>query len=371
MSKKFLRTLRLFISPFYKAIIVDPNEVYFTPGFRSAFSFSLRDDKETNILSKLINLLQTPHTFDEICKKLNIPPTRELELERVLQALYERGVLSSVEENPFFMYYKIQLKLEESKIRNKRVMVIGAGPLGSRIILSLAKMDLEKLIVLDDRRIRDPRIEGFLFPYLDHPEKETSYIQLLKSHVTRDLGNNIEYIEYKEGMLVDEKHLGKVIPEANLVIVAYESYRPYLFHIVNELCVEKKIPVFFVFVEGNVGVIGPFVIPRETACYSCVEISYDSIWGRSTIYRAYREHIKDLEERGEEIPLSGIPPLYDIVSGIAIDNVVRFIMDATPLLIGRLIFIEHEAFMISVEDALKNPRCPVCSNISTPRKSYI
>jgi len=359
----------IMLNPYYRAITVTDNEVYFTPGFRSSYSFNAIDDKELNLLGKLVEALRKPTTFKELSARLNVEGKNVQELKEIVSNLYKSGVVCQPSENPTILYYRMHYDQVPS-LAQKKITVIGAGPLGSRVISSLLKMNVGVLKVLDGRKIKDLPREKALFPYIgvENPEG-TSYIELLE-HAVGSSQDVKERLSFQDIKLNDIQKSANVVEGSDLTIVALENYQPTFFQQVNTMNLEKRLTTLFSFVDGNFGVIGPFVIPNETPCYLCVEQAYEASVLQSSTFFSVKEYMKENERTDKHVVLSGIPPLFDIVSGYVVDNVVRFLIGDVPSAMNRILYVDFETLTMDIQDALRNPRCPACSRLRPPHKVY-
>lgn len=141
--------------------------------------------------------------------------------------------------------------------------------------------------------------------------------------------------------------------EADLVVVLPDS-EPALLEDWNVEALERGttwIPVGEF--DGRTVVIGPLVVPGETACHSCATIRRASTSGCAS----------DLATVRRMQPKEVVPPwLQPLVAGLAAHQIVRWLAVRDPQVPGLLTTVEvSPELAIGTHPVLRVPRCPSCS----------
>jgi bacteriocin biosynthesis cyclodehydratase domain-containing protein len=143
------------------------------------------------------------------------------------------------------------------------------------------------------------------------------------------------------------------------------AYRLPFCRLLNELAISRNTPILFGTCEGALGRVGPYVVPRASACLECCNSRLLAHAGREELhaYAQYRAAYEDV------IPAPW--PTHPVFSGA----VARFMAIETSLIalnypprtIGS--FIEFSFFASQTErrPIYRVPRCPAC-HLSRPER---
>jgi bacteriocin biosynthesis cyclodehydratase domain-containing protein len=152
--------------------------------------------------------------------------------------------------------------------------------------------------------------------------------------------------------------LTDAIKNLDYLIVCEENSDQNLFKKINSICLENDVRWIRVAIEGTMGLLGPTVIPHQSACYVCYERRIDSNISELENHIAYRNQL----DCSETFPNEGLfPPLVSVIAGQVALEVVRLITSfAPPKTIGR--FYEFNAISPTVigHEIFRLPRCPAC-----------
>ncbi len=149
----------------------------------------------------------------------------------------------------------------ENKMKDKRIIVIGAGGLGCVVADLLARMNIGFTIV-DDDIVDDTNLERqILFNNNDLLKKKVDVVaEKLKEFST------INAIDER----LDEKNVKEIIGKADLVIDCTDNMSTR--KIINEYCVKDNIAWIY---SGAVGDIGTVYLIKDNACFECINQDKD------------------------------------------------------------------------------------------------
>lgn len=224
----------------------------------------------------------------------------------------------------------------QTKLKSRRVCVIGAGGLGSPAAITLAAMGVGYIRVVDRdvvslSDLHRQRVYGENFLGMPKVEALEERINSLNPDVKVDA----------VAANVSTKNVEKLLEGVDLVIDGLDSVETR--YIVNRAVVRLKIPYIFAAAIETHGVVST-IIPGETACLEC-----------------FYSGIKD-----DDVPKCAIvgvfPPLIDVVSGVQVSEAIRVLLNKDPLLKNRLLYIDVGKMSFDFVKIARVPDCPVCGS---------
>lgn len=147
------------------------------------------------------------------------------------------------------------------KIKEKKIIVIGAGGLGCIVADLLARMKIDFAIV-DDDIVDDTNLERqILFNKEDLLNKKVDVVKKKLEEFS-----NIETIDKR----LDENNVESIIGKCDLVIDCTDNIKTR--KIINGYCVKNNIPWIY---SGAVGNIGTIYLIKDNACFECINQEKD------------------------------------------------------------------------------------------------
>jgi thiazole/oxazole-forming peptide maturase SagC family component len=153
--------------------------------------------------------------------------------------------------------------------------------------------------------------------------------------------------------------LGNAIRGLDAVIVCADSASPALMDVVNEAALRTNKRLLVGQVAQGVGLVGPTVIPKESACYKCYELR------RNANLLNYEEIMK-YESRLREMPgirseMVAPRPFAALIGGLLALEALRLLSGiAPPQTVGRILRINFNAPEMTYHRLLRLPNCPAC-----------
>ncbi|MDP3267995.1 MAG: HesA/MoeB/ThiF family protein [Legionella sp.] len=236
-----------------------------------------------------------------------------------------------------------QLRLKQS-----RVLCIGAGGLGSPVLLYLAAAGIGTLGIVDMDEVDITNLQRqVLFTESDVGVRKTT---AAKDRLTQ-LNKNIDIIIYDEPF--NELNAGKIIPSFDLIIDATDNFSAK--YLINDSCVKYGKPYIYGSIlgfEGRVSVLSA----KHGPCYRCV----------------YPEPPKGYIPNCAEFGIIGALP--GIMGCIQAMEAIKWILgewsakradelgqSSFQPLLGRLWILDVLTMQTLHYQIKKNPECPVCS----------
>ncbi len=147
------------------------------------------------------------------------------------------------------------------KIKDKKIIIIGAGGLGCVVADLLARMKIGFTIV-DDDIVDDTNLERqILFDKNDLLKKK---VDVIKEKLKEFSAINVF------DKRLDEKNAESIIRNPDLVIDCTDNIKTR--KIINEYCIKKNIPWIY---SGAVGDIGTVYLIKDNACFECINQDKD------------------------------------------------------------------------------------------------
>jgi bacteriocin biosynthesis cyclodehydratase domain-containing protein len=147
----------------------------------------------------------------------------------------------------------------------------------------------------------------------------------------------------------------------DLMLVILPSLNKENTHKVNESCVNAKTKVMFGALDFNAVCIGPFVIPSQSSCLSCMQSRLSE--NRDCISKGdfNKRELFFLETfENKKLP-ENLPAFIMGYLNLLVGWSISHILEISDFLINHQIIINCGSGNIEKYFILKSPRCPVCS----------
>jgi adenylyltransferase/sulfurtransferase len=238
------------------------------------------------------------------------------------------------------VYYSRQIVLKniglsgQRKLKDSKVCVVGAGGLGSPILMQLASMGVGYIRVID-RDIVDISNLQRQFLYGIH------VLGVPKVEAAKErLGLINPFIEIDPiPMPITPENAGRLIQGVDVVIDALDAMAPR--YALNRACQRLGTP----FVHGGVIMqngTASTIIPGETACLEC-----------------FQGGIRD-----EELPSCAVqgvhPSVISLIGSVQVSEAVKIILGEDPVLRNKLLFADLSDLSVEKIKLSKLESCPVC-----------
>ncbi|MEW6366121.1 MAG: TOMM precursor leader peptide-binding protein [Acidobacteriota bacterium] len=273
-------------------------------------------------------------------------------IERLLGAsflIYSDGPLQPPldrmedEQDIFYWTYGVGASTVRKNLDQFGILVAGVNRITRRLCEAIQLCGISKYQVIDDNLLRNARLfdaDGRL-----RPEEWPSPLHA-------PIGN--------EGRLRDIDLSG-----IGCLIAASDAGGQYYLRDWNRYCVDNKLVFLPVVLRDAVGLVGPIVVPGDTACLECLRLREDSNLGDPPAMRAGEAHAFHAQ-----IVNGMLPSMASILGDIAAMETVKFFSRLLPWRVGHLVEVNLMAPELQVRRVLRVPRCPVCGPLSrTPSQS--
>ena len=219
------------------------------------------------------------------------------------------------------------------KLKKSKVLIVGAGGLGSAALYYLVAAGVGEIIVVDPENV------------------ELSNLNRQIIHFTKDIGRpKIDSAKEKLELLnplakvtgikkwFDEDLGEKLVPQVDIVVDALDNWETRV--LLNKLCVKHRKPLVHAGVHESYGQL-LVIVPGKGPCLQCV----------------FPSRIK------EERPSPVLGPTPGILGALEALEVIKLITGYGKPLIGKLLLFDGKTCSFTLIDVKRNPQCPVCSRL--------
>lgn len=355
-----IRDCQLVLNPHLRVVQCGNDELLVKHGLRSRFSTLLRDDGRTGLLAVVVRAFREPSTLADLERAGAVSSSRLTDAAALIEQLVAQKVLMRPADYLPHVYLSMRFgDASAAALDAASVGIVGCGPLGSRMARELARVRVDRLVLLDDRAAR--REDAAYFDCATRiVEPGAAFVQI----TTQSL-HEIGYASASpvHAALHDEAGLTRVFGQCGFVLVALERYSPSVLHAANRAALAAGRPWMSVYFDGSEAVIGPIYVPGETACYNEFEIQNEACIAGQDDYHVYKNSLAEPATLadGRRAPDPVLPPFLAIAGGWATAAALPFVAGSKSFLLERAVHVDFERAEIDYQDVLRLPRCPACA----------
>lgn len=292
----------------------------------SGNSLTLTKKHELEILDKLKDEVEIKEL-----KNLNYDFGKS---EDFINMLFDEGFLYKDNSEVLGKYYQEYFGKNQINIENKKILIIGAGPISERIIKALSDFNAS-ISCYDWKKIRT----SDQIMYEKNCQLEGSRIEYI--------AENYKHVENPRGSNLDEI----VKNNFDLVISTDERLDLSLLKKVNEICLEKKIESLTVRFTDQGICFGPYVIPRQTPCFNCAR------------KRSLSNNFDLNDSKKEKADILWPNEKLSVVESFITDEILSILtQDRLPVTLGFLLHRNMNPPKIHRHKIPKLPRCDICGD---------
>lgn len=229
----------------------------------------------------------------------------------------------------------------QKKLLQAKVLVIGAGGLGSPVLLYLAAAGVGNISVIDDDAVELSNLQRQIIHNSQNlGQKKVESAKEKISALNPDV--NLTIYDFR----ANKENLTKIVKNYDFILDATDNF-PTRF-IINEVCFEQKKPLIFAAVKGFLGQISVFKsYQNNNPCYAC-----------------FNENIVDenfslpLSEKGILGSVAGT--IGAIQATTTIKEILGIRQEEKENLVGKILifdFLKNEFRKVKLS---KNSKCKIC-----------
>lgn len=222
--------------------------------------------KNNGICTKNLDIMLNKLIDNNILKNSYFPEGLEFDLsaypllENTFDSRYG-GIIASYENRECGDYNRFSMF---DRLQNAHITIIGVGGVGSHIAVMAAATGIGQITLIDNDVVEYSNLTRQLY-YKEHDcnniKKTTSlkkYLNGFNSKVKVNIVN--EYIDTTE-------KANRILNSGTIIIQTADRPRGILNEVLNNVCVNKKIPIIYCMNST----VGPFYIPNQSGCYQCYQ----------------------------------------------------------------------------------------------------
>jgi bacteriocin biosynthesis cyclodehydratase domain-containing protein len=316
------------VNPAFVPIVVDENEVHFRTGPWSGPTYRIRDRDEDGDLEGLLEAIDGERSIDDVCERFEDSES----VRETVESLVDRNVLVTGRRGDAGLgqgYASLRTDAEGESTEDARVLVVTDGTLGRYVVEDVVAAGVDEVCVL-------------LPESIDASEWTNSLDVAAASDVT---------------VLEGGGEMDGEAATADVLVAAFTGPRPRLLEEVNAVAHSTGTPLLVGQVRGFDGVVGPTVLPGETACVECFRRRRDAVISDPDVFSKYERRA---EAAGTE--RRAARPMVRIVAGHLSYDVRNQLGGDFAFTAGRVLHHDFYEYTVESNDVLRLPDCEVCGS---------
>lgn len=336
------------------------------------FKSNIRISKKLYLEKHLINFISSldgSSTVGELINRLNL---NKQAIFALIDFLKKHCLIQSIQTSVFIEQHQFahvlnfladyipyqELENYFNKIQNFHIVIIGLGAVGSWTTIQLAKTGLKKFTLIDDDTVEQSNLNRTFFTLQDIGEKK---VDSMKKHLYK-ISTEIKCTTI-ESHISSQNALKNILGnvENNNLLVINCADMPNVDTTsswVNKVCLELNIP--YIIAGGynlHLTLLGPTIIPYETACYKCIDFqlnyndTIDEILKSKKLVRPNRN-------------IGNIVPMATITSSFVVNETIRTILKSKflkPVMLNKRGNINFFTNNITFQDFFRDATCKECA----------
>jgi molybdopterin-synthase adenylyltransferase len=226
----------------------------------------------------------------------------------------------------------------QPKLLAARILIVGAGGLGSPAAMYLAVGGVGHITIYDNDEVDLSNLQR----QIAHHTDDVGMDKVISTHNTlKELNPDVEVTAVKQRLQGEQ--LDEEVKKADVVLDCSDNFDTRF--AINTACVafqKTLVSGAAIRFEGQVSVFTPGI--NDSPCYNC-------------LYKNEGEEIQNCATNGVIAPITGI------VGSIQALEAMKIILNTGESLTGRLLLIDGLTMNIKTMRFKKNPGCPTCGNL--------
>ncbi|MDL2257785.1 HesA/MoeB/ThiF family protein [Eubacteriales bacterium OttesenSCG-928-K08] len=225
-------------------------------------------------------------------------------------------------------------EIGQKKLFGSRVLVVGAGGLGSAALYYLCAAGIGTLGIVDFDTVSKSNLNRQIL----HTEQDIGLFKT-QSAIKKlsALNPHANLIEYRERL--HEGNIDKIVKDYDIVVDCVDSQSARL--IVAKACTDHSIPLVEAGIEGFSGFVMSHI--PNSACYGCL-------------------HSGAAVETGRKIPVLGATA--GVAGSIQASECIKLLLKAGEPLINKILYFDLLHSEFETIQTARNPLCKVCAATS-------
>lgn len=226
----------------------------------------------------------------------------------------------------------------QQKLLAAKVLIVGAGGLGSPAAMYLAAAGVGQITIYDDDQVDITNLQR----QIAHGTSDIGLDKVISTlNAIKNINPDVKVLAHKARLRDEPLH--KEVAAADVVLDCSDNFSTRF--AINQACVEQHTALVSgaaIRFEGQISVFTPG--RNESPCYNC-------------LYQSDGEELQNCARNGVIAPITGI------VGSIQALEAMKLIMEIGENLTGRLLLLDGLTMEWQTLRFKKNPACPTCGKL--------
>ena len=245
--------------------------------------------------------------------------------------------------------------LVHERLASARVTIVGLGAVGAVAATALAAANVGHVRCVDESEVSpaDPHLAQ-LFELAD--------VGSLRAEVTGEKIRAVNpgvSVDVRTATLRSDDDVAGAVDASDFVLGCLDPGLAAMTDTLNRACLERRIPWSHATATAFEGIVGPTVIPYETACYRCYLSR--TIACEDDPAAALRELEARFDDRGDfSAYRENLPFAAGIVGHLLALQAFHLLVGVRPRSAGRVLVVDFLTSMMREHVVLRKPWCSAC-----------
>lgn len=311
-------------------------------------SRAIQINSPPQFLATMLSIISKPHTAADLVLQVHElhPCADRQDINTAFIDLLRLKVVGI--ELPEDRYHRHELyfdffdtsPVEYNQLRNRRVGLIGTGGIGSTCAMLLAAAGVGSLVCSDGDHIEVTNLTRTIL-FEEEDLGKPKVVAASERLIARNEDVSVRTVQAAFSSMGGAM-LREHFADCDIWILSADSEKVHLW--TSEVSIDLDIPYITAGYVEVTGLVGPLIVPGRTACFNCAVLQgRDGIRWRNQLNQCY------------QAPSYG--PLNSMVSSIAVNEVVRYLLGVECRTMGRRLLINSGDYEVSLTDFSPDPRC--------------
>ncbi len=237
------------------------------------------------------------------------------------------------------MAYDGITRLMQEKLASSSVIVMGAGSLGSGVIMNLAAMGVGKIKIIDSDVVEENNFNSQLI----HKYKNLNRAKVISAKDWIHEFNPDIKVELDKIRLNEFNYLS-VIQGYDIIVDCFDTIETK--YLLNEIALRHNKILIYGEIKGWMGSLTT-IVPNKSGCLSCIK-------PKPLIYN----------KQQDKISFASLSPIASTISALQANEVLKIITRSAEPLINRFLTFDGLKSEFKILNYTKNIGCSVCSKIN-------
>jgi bacteriocin biosynthesis cyclodehydratase domain-containing protein len=237
----------------------------------------------------------------------------------------------------------------QGRLREARVLMLGAGGLGSWVLYGLACCGIGEVVVVDHDRVEESNFNRQIL----YRERDIGRAKVeAAAEALREFDSACR-VRPVRARIEDTASVRRLAEDADVVVNSADWPAHDIERWVNAACFEAGVPFITMSHSPPVGRVGPLYVPGVTGCFACQEATYREA------FPLYDELVE--QRRARPSPAATLGPVCAFVGGqVALEVLHQLTGLFAPATLGRAHMYDLRTMTVTHEDVPRLADCPVC-----------